>query len=477
MATRLWVLRSPLGGLNADEAYTGLQSADILAGRLPIVIQGSTYSAVLESYLFAPVVAIFGQHVVALKMISVVAWASASVLLSLAARRVVRSSWAALAGALMWLAPGAMTIVSTRAYVGYASGMALVTGALWALQRATSEERPDPARSAVAGAVCGAAFYVHPMFMAVVLPMLAVACVARRRDVRSWWAPCAAGFVAANGPFLLWNVVNGWPSLDQPVESTESPIARMSRFFTGLLPRVFGLRAQEGAWVIARPVAMVIYAALLTVIVVGATRLARRGVSGLLVTVPLVLCWPTMALLANLSFVRDARYAVIALPFLLLSIVACLEGTAERVVSRWRGFVQAVVVVTWVGALSLPLLRHDLGLDLGDPNAATAELIDVLEERGVNRVAGYYWLVLPIEYQSDRQIRSAVAGFPFLVRVPTSQRLVEQSPPETVGFVFDPTSDNPALLRMPVDSYERIKIAGAILYVPRAMPAIATETD
>ena len=38
---RLHLLRTPAGMLNADEAYTGLQSLAILRGDLPVVIRGA----------------------------------------------------------------------------------------------------------------------------------------------------------------------------------------------------------------------------------------------------------------------------------------------------------------------------------------------------------------------------------------------------------------------------------------------------
>ena len=39
------------------------------------------------------------------------------------------------------------------------------------------------------------------------------------------------------------------------------------------------------------------------------------------VVVPVLVCWPLMAMLANLSFVADSRYALIYLPFLVIDMV------------------------------------------------------------------------------------------------------------------------------------------------------------
>lgn len=472
---RGWVWRSPFGALNADEAYTGLQAAEITGGRIPIVIQGSTYSAVFESYALAPMIAVFGQHVWLLKAVPVVIWGLASAAMCVAARPFAGRAGAAVAGALLWLAPGAMLVVSTRAYVGYALGMALVIVTLWACARALGVDQPDARIAAIVGAAAGLTFYVHPMYLAAIVPMLVTPCVVHRRSLRSWWAPAAIAAIAVNGPFLAWNARNGWPSLEQPVDDAEGPLPRCARFFTGLLPRAFGMRGSGGAWTLGAPLGITICLFIGAVVVWGAWSLVRAGgrqrTLGLLVVAPLLACWPLMALLANLSFVDDARYAVIPLPFLVLAVARAAADAVRAMPERLHAWARPAVVVVWVAIASIPFLRHDLGADLRDPNAATAAIIDELSARGVDRIAGYYWLVLPIEYQSDREIRSAVAGHPFIVRVPSSQRLVEQTPAERVAFVFDPGTDNPLVLWMPVESYERVEVAGAIMYVPWAMEA------
>ena len=113
---RLHLLRTPAGMLNADEAYTGLQSLAILRGDLPTVIRGAGYTAVLDSYFFAPFVWIFGAHVVPLKLLSSLWWSGAAVLMYVLAKRFVGRSWGLLAASMVWVAPGAMMLLSTRAY-------------------------------------------------------------------------------------------------------------------------------------------------------------------------------------------------------------------------------------------------------------------------------------------------------------------------------------------------------------------------
>ena len=117
---RTRILLSPQGVLNGDEAYTGLQAAEIARGHFPVVIGGAAYTGTLDVFALAPIIWATGQHVVMLKMMSPVLWAGAAVLAVGAARRIVTDRAALLAGSLVWLAPGALAILSTRSYVAYA---------------------------------------------------------------------------------------------------------------------------------------------------------------------------------------------------------------------------------------------------------------------------------------------------------------------------------------------------------------------
>ena len=93
-------------------------------------------------------------------------------------------------------------------------------------------------------------------------------------------------------------------------------------------------------------------------------------------------------------------------------------------------------------------------------------VIEVLDSAGIEHVAGNFWWVLPIEYASDRRIRGEVVGNPYVVRLPESHRIVDEATDDEVAFVFDEEDDDVERLRLPIDSYARQEIGGAILYVP-----------
>ena len=129
LVVRWLVLRSPMGILTADEAYTGVQSFEILGGQFPIVLGGTNYTLPFEAYLYAPIAAIVGAT----------SWRSscwrrcrghspASSSQS-RAQRIANRRAGLIAALLCWVTPGALLLVSVTAYSAYASGMLVSIGA------------------------------------------------------------------------------------------------------------------------------------------------------------------------------------------------------------------------------------------------------------------------------------------------------------------------------------------------------------
>ncbi|MBI4882974.1 MAG: hypothetical protein HY826_02845 [Actinobacteria bacterium] len=470
LVLRRLIIGSVLGEFNADEASSGLHSLGVIRdGRFPVVINGQAYTAVIDAYLFSPLVAFADGSAKILKWLYVCMWATASAVTYFGARRLSDRRSAAVAAALVWLAPGALLVLSTKAYMGYAIGLAVVSATIWATAVVADQTEATARHSATVGLLAGLAFYIHPMFATVLAPVIAVAAVVHRRDWRRWWLPASLAAIAANLPFLAWNATNGWPSLESqgPPGSYSD---RLSGFVTGLLPRALGLRAFDGRWVFAKPLALVLYAAIVLAVVTGCVLLIRahRRPSRWIVTAGLIGCLPLMALLSQLIYVTDGRYAIIPLPLMAIAIGA----TATHGIKSWhpqRAMVALAGVVTlWVAITTLPFLDRQHAFDTENPDAWQDRVISRLDELGIDRIAGNYWLVLPIEYRSDRSIRAAIAGNPYVIRFPESQRIVNATSPEQVAFVFPPGEQDPGWFYLSVDSYRREDLAGVVLYVPFA---------
>ena len=466
IALRVWILRSPQGALNADESYTGLQAMEILRGDVPVVFEGQAYTAVPESFLFAPFVWLFGAHIVALKLLPSLLWAITAVLVYRVLRPMVANSWAMAGASFVWLAPGASMVMSMRAYEGYASGMLVMVAAALTARWSLRRERPDARESAIVGALVGLLVYIHPMFVAVAIPIALVPAWTRRRSARHWWLPALAGAVLVNVPFIAWNMRNDWASLDQPTTGVDSPATRLARFFTELMPRALGLRDFDGHWTFGPVVGPVIGVVLVTVVVVGAITLWRRGRADRVFVVPLVVAWPIMSLFGNLEYVADGRYGMIVLPFVIVNLVVGASVLVRRV-SRNAFAPMVAAIALWVAVLVVPWAATNLGGTVDDPNADVRGLVTRLEDANITRVAGNFWWVLPVEFASDQRIRTEVVGNPYVVRLPESHRIVAAADDNEVAFVFDAADEDLDRLRLPVESYDRQVVGRAVLYVPR----------
>lgn len=465
IALRWWVLRTPQGALNADESYTGLQAMEILRGDLPIVFEGQAYTAVPESYLFAPFAWLFGAHIVPLKLLASLLWGVTALLVYRILRPRLGNAWALAGAAFLWIAPGTSMVMSLRTYEGYASGMVIMLLAAAATERLLRADAPTVRSSAVVGALLGLLVYVHPMFVAVALPLGLVPAGRHRRDIRRWWLPSIAAAIAVNIPFLIWNIRNNWDSLDQPTAGSDSSITRIGRFFSDLMPRALGLRDFDGAWTLGRTLGIVLALVIVGVTAVGCVSMWRRGSAHRVYVVPVVLAWPVMSLFSNLEYVADGRYGMIVLPFVIIDLTIGLSVLARRIGHDPLIPVTAVVVA-WSALLVVPWAVNNLGGSVNDPNADLRHVVDALDTAGIEYVAGNFWWVLPVEYATDGDIRGEVVGNPFVVRLPESHRVVQDAADDEVAFVFDSKDDDIQRLRLPIERYQRQEIGEAILYVP-----------
>jgi GT2 family glycosyltransferase len=465
---RWWVLESPAGVLNSDEAYTGLAAFGVLDGRFPVVIDGNRYTAVLEAYLFAPVLGATGPSILVLKLIPIVFWALAAVLAYLAGNYLAGRRVGAVAGALVWIAPGALLVVSTLAYISYALGMAVSVATLVMASRVIDRDRASVATSAVLGAVAGLGFYIHPMYLAVIVPLTVPVAWRHRRDGRNFWLPAVGAGLVANLPLLAWNAVNGFPSLEVQNALPGTYTDRLDTFFRELVPRGYGLRDISFEWVFGRGWGLLAYGLLVVLVVLGCVGLVRSSdrPSRWLVPITLVAVWPLMALFSPLIWSADGRYNVISFPFVAIAVAASLTllPTTDQ---RWLTAAGVGLVVGWTAIFVWPHTSNVVADRSVDPNGPLYELVEFLEGEGIDRIAGSYWRVLTVEFASDRSIIGAVSP-PEPVRFPVRQRAVEGSPPTTVAFVFPPWAENPGKLWMPSEEYERIVVGDTVVYLPLA---------
>jgi GT2 family glycosyltransferase len=466
-----WLLfDTPAAVINADEAYTRIETFEILRGQFPIALGGTVYTFPVEAYLYTPFTYLFnGANVVPLKLLSTLSWLGAAVTVYAIGRRLVSERAGLIAAALCWITPGALMVLSITAYPAYASGMLVAALAFLVATMAIDTPAPGASRRMLVlfGALAGFAFWLHPMFLTVMVPMAAVVLWTVRRRVDGWLGVIGGGILGCL-PLLLWNAVNGWPSLETPVRVPGTYTERLRTFAVDLLPRAFGLRDSALNWydTFWGPV---LYALLLATIAFGLWTIARRSSprSRVLLFVVLGSVFFLMALLRNLIYANDGRYAMISFPFVLVALAAGIDRLAGWR-PPWRVIgVLTVVAAIWIAGFVRPNTQPFLDRRGVDPNAQLDQIVDVLDERGIDRIYGSYWAVLPVDFAGDNRIVGAV--FPFWpIRFPDRQRVVGATPHENVAVIFMSYDEDVAYLLMPADRYERIVIGDRVVYLPLA---------
>ena len=245
---RVWLMHTSLVPLNADEGVTGLQAYEVLRGNFRLIVAGNDYGSTTETYLIAPLLA-FWSGVWPLRIVPTALSAVAGYALYRLARPIFGRVPAAALALIGWTTSGAVTILFLRPYMGYTTGFIALIAALALACHAMRTEQRLARTAGFAGFAAGFAIWSHPIFGTVALLALIAPTLYRRRALRRWWLPLAAGGVLGVSPWLLFMAQNGLPESASPVVETTYP-ERVTRFVTELLPRAFGLRPELGGdWV------------------------------------------------------------------------------------------------------------------------------------------------------------------------------------------------------------------------------------
>jgi hypothetical protein len=210
LALRLTLLVEAGWRYDYDEAMVGLQVRRILRGAWPVFHPGQPYLAALESYLIAPLFAVFGANAVTLK---VVPWL-------LAGLYVLTTGWlgwrafdrrvGVLSALLAAFAPAYLLVVGMKAWGATAETLLLGNLALIAASYALDPVQPAIRRRRAWVALAfvgGLAFWVSWLCVFYGLPILVVLWRGRALLVRRWWTALLA-FLAGSWPFWAYNLAH-----------------------------------------------------------------------------------------------------------------------------------------------------------------------------------------------------------------------------------------------------------------------------
>lgn len=410
LALRIWVISSNLGPVDSDEAVGGLIALHLLDGEFFVFLWGNAYGGTLEAVLTAPLFAVFGTSTAALKAIPVLMYAAACLFTWRIGLRTVGPDAAGLGAVLLWVAPAALVLLSTKARMYYGATLVLACAAvLLGLRLAGARSRRD---MALLGLVAGLGLWASPFFFYVFVPLALWLAAARPRRLLDlpWAVP---GVLVGGAPWLAFNLRNGWPSLhEKPIPVETSYTERLGDFFTELLPRLLGLRTYSGGWVLGGA-GWWLYVALLAgaagLALWCATRPAGRR-SPLAPFVVVLAGYPFLFAVPTASYyVVEPRYGMFLAPLVALLLAAALTRMTRRPSLR----LGAVAVAAGASAAGLAALmefaRDEPGHhDLGPPE--TAPLAAELRGRGIEAAAADYWIAYATTFEAEERVTLTPTG-------------------------------------------------------------------
>ena len=216
IALRAWILASPIGRADADEAVVGLMARSFLDGHFTVFFWAQSYGGSIEPALVAALFAVGGTSTIALKIVPMLLSGAAAVLVWRVGRRTVGEPSATAAGLLFLVYPPAFLWWSTKERGFYWVALVLGLAVLLAALR-IRDAAPDPRAADVValGFFAGLAWWTTPQSMYLVAPVLGWLVARHHRSWRKCWPAVPAACLGAL-PWLEWNLRRGFPSLDEP---------------------------------------------------------------------------------------------------------------------------------------------------------------------------------------------------------------------------------------------------------------------
>ncbi len=400
-ALRVWAVLLPQGALDADEAVVGLMARGILHGTLPVFFPGQGYGGTQESFLAAPVVAVFGLETWAIRIVVVLLWAASAILVWRIGLRVLDERRAVLAATIFWIWPTYFDWKSTRAHGFYGSELFLgLTVLLLVLRLAERVTRRD---LVLLGLALGCGLWASPQVAIVALPALGWLVWRRRDVVRGWTFVVPATLVGAL-PWLLGNLRHDWYSL-HPGHNEGAWTAHLHNLVVATLPEALGLRlAWSFEWLGTAVVGYLIYAAL----VAGFVWLLVRRPPQLAPLLLIVAIFPLFYFVSPYTWLQnEPRYLTLVLPIFALLIAYSLTTPL-----RATAALLCALVLTVAGFVELE--RHNVVAFRTEGTAVPADLdpaLDTLQAHHIGYAFASYWIAWRITFESDLHVIGAKSSY------------------------------------------------------------------
>lgn len=411
--------------ISSDEAWPGLMALHVLKGDYPVVYWGQSYMGTVESFFQAPFVYWFGTTAFAIRVYPFLVGV-AFLLLSLRLAREMFGERVALWTALLLAVPPVYITIATSVIPpdNYLATVALGSLALLITHRivhAPAAPGRQSRRHLLLGIVCGLGFWVHILFIDFLVVAVGFAWLKDKLlPVRQGGWALAGGFALGGLPLIAYNILHAF---DTFIVARTVPAAvalekgwmAVREIFPVLVGGVVPLYGDNPNLVrLSDPVwwsVAVFYAGLAVWITWrfrgewgSLVRLSTSGTSGAAILVVLVL-------VSFVVFARSDRANSWAFRYLLpvmsaLPILAAL-GLAKMAERSRRPVLAVGLAIVAIQAWGHGVVWAAWGdaetrarLDLPDDRP----LIRYLDENGIRRAYGHFWISYRLTYETGERI-------------------------------------------------------------------------
>jgi hypothetical protein len=440
LALRVAFLLTPAGGLDADEAVTGIMARRIAQGDdAYLFFLGQSYNSAVEQYPQALLFALgFPVTPFVLRIPQLLMSVGACVLVYRVGLRLLPSvRHAILAAVLFAFGPYPLIWKGARSYGSYDAELLVSLATLLIAVRFDEQTGRRRALHAFGvGLGVGLTYYLSPSGYYVVLPAALWFAGSARREARMV-ASAAVGVLAGMLPVLYWTVVNGAFPIPHPGLLPTTAVERFGNLFDEIGRQFIGVAFLFGepGWPVALGRVTLWGLTLAGVVAIG---VRWRGIFALVTArtehrrpFDMVLLGIPITVVAYVAseyayFITEPRYLFAAFPILILGLARLVPHHAPG-----RTLATAAVLL-FVAAPSLTLLISRADDVAGDRDADLARVVDALEADGTRFVYASYWTAMPLEFEADDRLTVGTMAVP--ERLPDERRAVDRAPdPVWVG--------------------------------------------
>jgi 4-amino-4-deoxy-L-arabinose transferase-like glycosyltransferase len=394
IALRAFVYLSVLGSTNSDEAALGLMARHALHGEFTTFLWGTPYGGPQEAWLAAPIFAVFGSSVAALRTVPIALDVLGVLLVWRVGRRTIGERPAVIAAGLCWIWPPETMMLAIKEIGFYASNTFYCALILLLVLRAY--ERPNTLRVGALGLVLGLAVWQTTQIVPLAVPAVLWLIWRRPAVVRQAWVAVPAAVVGAL-PFLVWTFTHQFHSLTMGSTLQSTYWWRLRTYASPVLPMALGLRLPGQRWQMPAAIGALVFVVAVVLFFIGAYVSRRRPVS-LLYAVCLV--YPFVMAISPRSYgTIDPHYVSSLMPVFALLVAQLARNAGSAALVLLAG---AALSFGWVHD-SYEKLQHGRPISSSLPRSIDP-LIATLDRLDVDRVYTTYWVAYRLDFESRERI-------------------------------------------------------------------------